>query len=68
MLERVTGDHRRVLLTPEEIAEEITKAYEEKSKVVKEAIGIRYSSSDKCKLCKGHQTTAHCLNICEVAM
>ena len=26
------------------------------------------SSSDKCKLCKGRQTTAHCLNICKVAM
>ena len=26
------------------------------------------SSSDKCKLCKGCQTTAHCLNICKVAM
>ena len=24
------------------------------------------SSSDKCKLCKGRQTTAHCLNICTV--
>ena len=26
------------------------------------------SSSDKCKLCKGRQTTAHCLNICKVAI
>ena len=26
------------------------------------------SSSDKCKLCKGRQTTAHCLNICKVGM
>ena len=26
------------------------------------------SSSDKCKLCQGRQTTAHCLNICKVAM
>jgi hypothetical protein len=26
------------------------------------------SSSDKCKLCRGRQTTAHCLNICKVAM
>ena len=25
------------------------------------------SASDKCKLCKGRQTTAHCLNICKVA-
>ena len=26
------------------------------------------SSSDKCKLCKGRQTTAHYLNICKVAI
>ena len=26
------------------------------------------SSSDKCKLCKGRQTTAHCLNICKVGL
>ena len=26
------------------------------------------TSSDKCKLCKGRQTTAHCLNICKVAL
>ena len=26
------------------------------------------SSSDKCKLCKGRQTTDHCLNICKVGL
>ena len=26
------------------------------------------SNSDKCKLCKGRQTTDHCLNICKVGL
>ena len=26
------------------------------------------SPSDKCKLCQGRQTTAHCLNICKVGL
>ena len=26
------------------------------------------SPSDKCKLCRGRQTTAHCLNICKVSL